>query len=241
MDSVRSAALRMRKAGYSYNEITAKLGTPKSTLSSWLRDLVLSDLAQARLQGRVRSGILNGLVKRNKMQTHLALQRTRAVREAARKTIRQLGKEDLVLIGALLYWAEGYKRPVVRGGREVTSHSISFVNADPGMIRAFLHFLIEVLEVPEKEIVLAMRLYPHINERKAGDYWLGITRLQRSNLRKTTYLISGASKLRRPFNRLPYGTLQIAVYDTEKFYRLMGLIDGVKKQFDYGIVPKLPG
>ena len=142
MDSVRSAALRMRKAGYSYNEITAKLGTPKSTLSSWLRDLVLSDLAQARLQGRVRSGILNGLVKRNKMQTHLALQRTRAVREAARKTIRQLGKEDLVLIGALLYWAEGYKRPVVRGGREVTSHSISFVNAHPPIIIPFLHFFI---------------------------------------------------------------------------------------------------
>ena len=231
----------MRMAGYSYNEIRARLGVPKATLSDWFHNLVLSDRARARLKGRVSQGTVNGLVKRNKMQTHLAQQRTRIVREVAQKRIPEIRKGDLLLIGALLYWAEGYKRPLTREGRELTAHAISFVNTDPEMIRVFLRFLVEILQVAREDVVLAMRLYPHINENKAACYWLGVTGLKPSNLRKTTFLISGASRSRRPFSRLPYGSLQVAVYDTEKFYQLMGFIDGVKKQVGCGIVPKLPG
>ena len=52
--------------------------------------------------------------------------------------------------------------------------------------------------------------------------------LKSENLRRTTNMISGASRGRRPFNRLPYGTLQVSVNSTPKFHQLMGLIEGVK-------------
>lgn len=72
MNTLRTNALKLRLDGKSYNEIHAELGVPKSTLSFWFRDLVLSDEARRRLEKRVRAGIAKGLVKRNKMQTHLA-------------------------------------------------------------------------------------------------------------------------------------------------------------------------
>lgn len=241
MNATRAIAFRMRTAGNSYNEINVKLGIPKSTLSSWFRNLVLSDDARTRLTKRVRNGTMKGLVKRNKMQTHLARQKMHSIRESARKVVPTLKKRDLLLLGALLYWAEGYKRPLVRDGKELTAHSISFVNADAEMIRAFIKFLTEILEIDKKKIVLAMRLYPHINEKEANRHWLGVTELAPSNFRKTTYLISGASKLRRPFNRLSWGTLQVSVYNTDKFHYLIGLISGVKHQFRYGRVFQLPG
>lgn len=230
MNPLRTKAFKLRIQGKSYNEISEEIGVAKSTLSLWLKDIILSEVASKRIEGRLRQGVLNGLVKRNKLQTHLARQRMHQIRETARLRIPKLSSDELLLAGALLYWAEGYKRLMVRGGRELTAHVISFVNSDPDMVRVFVRFLIEFLEVSPSEIRLCVRLYAHIGEKEASNYWSKVTGLQKSNFTKPTYLVTGASKGRRPYNRLPYGTLQVAVNSTEKFHYLMGLIEGVKKQ-----------
>ena len=227
--SNKERALRLRLKGHSYNEIERELTIPKSTLRAWLRDTVLSDMAHARLMARMKSGSLV-LIKRNKMQTHFARQRAHQIRTLAANRVHELGKKDLLLVGAVLYWAEGYKRIKVRHGREITSHAISFVNSDADMIRTFTRFLIEILHIERSNIRLIMRLYPHINEREAKRYWMDVTGLRETNFWKSTSLITGASKGIRPFNRLPHGTLQISVNSTPKFYELIGLLDGVKGQ-----------
>ena len=241
MNSNKAAAYKLRVAGHSYNEISAKLGTPKSTLNGWFKGLVLSDVAQARLQGRVRQGTLNSFVKRNKLQTHIARQRVLQIRREFKKLVPKLTKKDLLLAGAILYWAEGYKRPLVRYGREITSHSISFVNSDPEMVKVFILFLTTVLHVPLENLRLSMRLYAHINEQDSMRYWRAIAGVPESCFRKTTYLVSGASKRKRPYTRLPHGTLQVAVYSTEKFSQLMGLLEGVKERLTYDKVSQLLG
>lgn len=226
----REKALQLRLRGRSYNEIAQVLPVPKSTLRSWLGRIVLSDAAQRRLSERMKSGSVV-LIRRNKMQTHLARQRAQRIRASAARRISNAPEDAISLIGALLYWAEGYKRPMMRSGREVTAHSISFLNSDAGMARLFVKFLQGGLGIDPREIVLAMRLYPHINENTAREYWMQATGLSKSNFRRSTYLVSSASKRKRPFNRLPYGTLQVAVYRTDKFYELMGMVDGVKRMF----------
>lgn len=227
MNTVRDAAFRLRLAGHSYNEIQATLGVPKSTLSGWFKNMVLSDVAQIRLASRSRLGSAT-LIKRNKMQTHKAEQRAREMHALAKEKIPKLTKRDLLIMGAVLYWAEGYKRLHVRDGKERMSHTISFVNSDPVMIKTFLRFLQEVLGVSTNEIHLTMRLYPHINEESAREYWMKVTGISFSRFHRTTNMVSIASKGKRPYNRLPYGTLQVAVYDTAKFHYLLGLIEGVQ-------------
>ena len=227
--SIRERALKLRIQGKSYNEIYKELLIPKSTLRSWFSHTVLSDKARQRLSGRIKAGS-RVLIRRNKMQTHIARQRMHDIRRTAAKRVPRLDKRDLLLSGALLYWAEGYKRPRLRDGNEITAHTISFVNADSDMIRIFISFLKLILGVEQKNIRATMRLYAHINEQHALSYWTSITGLPNEAFRKTTFLISGASKLQRPYNRLPYGTLQIEVQRTDKFNELMGLIQGVKDQ-----------
>lgn len=229
MKEVHLKALKLRKQGKSYNEITATLGVPKSTLSGWLRDVTLSEGAQQRLQSRVRKGIYNGLIRRNKLQTKHAQERAKEVRRKSAALIQPLSDNELRLVGAALYWGEGYKKPQVRYGRELTSHQISFLNADPAMVKVFIRFLFEILKIPAAEIRLTMRLYDHINEKTARKYWIDVTGLAEKNFQQTTYLVSGASKRKRPSDSLPYGTLQVAVYSTEKFHEIMGMIDGLKK------------
>ena len=223
----RDKAFQLRILGYSYNEIRAKLGTPKSTLRTWFADIVLSDKANNRLKTRIREGSYKGLLKRSKMQTHLARQRAAKFREEGEKRISKLSSDDLLIIGTTLYWAEGYKRLQRRFGRELTAHAISFLNSDPEAIRIFVKFLTDILQVPAQKIRLCMRLYPHINETEAKRYWLKITDLSADCFRKSTFLVTGASKGKRPFNRLPYGTMQVYVNDTNKFHYLLGLINGL--------------
>ena len=108
MDIVRAKALKARIAGKSYNEIQKEFGVPKSTLSGWFKHMVLSEIARVRLASRTRLGSA-ALIKRNKMQTHKAEQRAREIRASAKEIIPTLTKRDVLIIGAVLYWAEGYK------------------------------------------------------------------------------------------------------------------------------------
>jgi hypothetical protein len=174
------------------------------------------------------------------MQTHKAEQRAHAIRSAGREEIPVLTKRDLQIIGAVLYWAEGYKRLKIKDGRELMNHTISFVNADPMMVRVFVRFLQEVLQVSPGDIHLTMRLYAHINEGAARAHWIKATGLIDPHFQNTTHMVSIASKGKRPYNRLLYGTLQVAVYDTAKFHRLMGMIEGVEEKTLRAKLPLLP-
>lgn len=241
MNTVRAKALRARIAGKSYNEIQKELNVPKSTLSGWLKHVVLSDKARERLDSRMRSEGSKKLIVLNKLQTHKAEQRARETHAFAKKKIPTLTKRDLLIIGTVLYWAEGYKRLKVKDGKERMDHTISFVNSDAEMISVFVRFLRGVLDVPPERIRLSMRLYAHINENEARTYWMRATGLTKERFFKSTYLVSGASKGTRPYNRLPWGTLQVEVCDTAKFHYLIGMIGGVKEKLSHGRIAELLG
>jgi hypothetical protein len=221
-------AVAWRREGKSYNEIQKRFGIPKSTLSGWLRDIPLSQKAIERLKSRVAEGTLNGLVKRNRLQTVLAQKRAAEIRKKAAVEIKNLGLNDRYLAGIVMYWAEGYKRIKTRAGKEVTNHPISFTNSDPLMIRIFVDFLKIEMGIPTEKIKAHIRLFSHIDPDAAIKHWSSKSGLPPQNFLKSSVVVSGASKRIRPFDRLPFGTVQIVVADTPQFYRLMGWLDGVK-------------
>ena len=224
----KSEAMKLRLKGLSYNEITTKLGVPKSTLSGWFSGMELSEHASKRLQNRVRQGTLNGLIKRNKAQTHEARKRARKIHQEAANSIEKLSKHELLLVGAALYWGEGYKKPVVKDGKERTHHMIGFTNSDPSMVLIFIRFLKEILEVPGEKISINIRLFPHQNQKEALRFWSEITGVPIHQFQKPVYVISKSSQGKRPYNQLPNGTIQVRVNDTKKFHTIMGFIEGIK-------------
>lgn len=229
MNHLKEKITSLRLKGYSYGEINKIFGVSKSTLSLLLRDLILPPKAVKRLKSKISQSVYNGLIKRNKLQTIQAQERTKEIRTKASKQIRILNKNDLNIIGIALYWAEGYKRPKTRNGREITSHSISFTNSDPEMIAVFVHFIRVIMKIPDENIKAHIRLHPHIKNTTALNFWSKITGLSKENFMRSTCVISRASLGKRPFNRLPFGTIQITIARTNEFYRLMGWLDGIRK------------
>ena len=137
------------------------IGVPKSTLSDWFSNLEISDKARMKIEDRARGISLRNLIKRNKAQTHIARRRKMKVMHESRKEVAELSKSELLIVGASLYWAEGYKKAIAKDGVKRTYHPVSFANSDPEMVKLFMRFLREVCEVPEERIRLSMRIYQH--------------------------------------------------------------------------------
>lgn len=229
MRSDKEKALKLRLSGKSYNEINKLLSVPKSTLSGWFSNLELSDEAKKKIFKRTRRKSFEGLLKRNKNQRTLAIKRKISIQSESAKEIRNINKDNLLILGAALYWAEGYKRPIVKNGRELTHHPVSLTNSDPDLIRIYLRFLREVCDVPEDRISADIRIFEHQNPNNLINYWRKITGIKKEKFGKVYYGVSKSSLGKRPFNRLQYGTIQIRVNDTKLFHRIMGLIEGIKK------------
>ncbi len=228
MDTLYKKALTLRQEGKSYGEISNITNIPKSTLSSWLHNIVLSKESQDRINKRAHKVSLDKLIKRNKQQTIFAQKSAKDIRESAAKTIKRISYNDLLIVGVSLYWAEGYKRLKIKNGKEITSHIIGFTNSDPDMVLTFITFLKRILKVPEEKIFVEMRLFSHMDSKEAVNYWKDITGLAESQFKKPTYPVSIAGKGKRPKDRLPYGTVRVIVSDTKLFHKLLGLIEGLK-------------
>ena len=229
MRNDKQKALKLRLTGKSYGEIQTILKVPKSTLSGWFFNLALSGSIRDKIEKRGRKKSIAALISHNKQQTPLAVARARETRQNAASAIKDLSKNELLVLGIALYWAEGYKRPIVRNGREATYHVVSLTNSDPFLVKTFLKFLREYCEVAEQKIKASIRIFQHQNEQFLLRYWQQQTRIPFQNFKKTYYGISKSSLGKRPFNRLPYGTIQIVVADTQLFHRIMGYIEGLKK------------
>lgn len=229
MRNDKDAALKLRLNGKSYSEICSALGIPKSTLSGWFSDVVLSETAQKRITERSQKKSLDGLIKRNKNQTKLAWERARQIQNSASKEIDSLSKTDLLIVAAALYWAEGYKKLLVRKGKEVTHHPVSLTNSDPVLIKMFLRFLREYCKVPEEKIRADLRIFPNQNGKYIQEFWEKETGILPCNFGKIYTGISKSSQSKRPYNRLPIGVIQIRVSDTKLFHRIIGYIEGLKK------------
>lgn len=172
----------MRLAGRSYPEISSSLGIPKSTLSYWLNKLPISDRLRKRIKNRGRAKSTTALIRRNKAQTISAVLRSSQIKAEAKRDISSISKNELLLVGTALYWAEGYKRPKLRNGRPVTYHPVSLTNSDPKLINIFLLFLRQTCRVSENQIRASIRYFSHQDPEKILRFWSKSTNIPREIL-----------------------------------------------------------
>jgi hypothetical protein len=217
-------ALALRKKGFSYNEISKKLEIPKSTLSYWLSDVVISQEAKSRIASRVFAGSVKGLIERNKNQTALAKERAEVIRETAKKEVRNLMKSKLFLVGISLYWAEGYKK----GAYGSKWKAVDFANSDPELVKIMMNFFRKICKVENEKIKVQLIVHKNIIINEAVSYWAKLTKLPISQFMKTCCAVSSASKGKRNKNSLMHGTVHIRINDVKLFFRIIGWIDGLK-------------
>jgi len=205
---VREKARDMRRAGFSLSEIATQLFVSKGSVSSWVRDIHLSDEQAARLKAKQKNwGGKNSGARQNQDQ---AREQRRAYQEAGREHAR--AGSVLHLTGCMLYWAEGAK----------SRNGIYFANSDPQMMLLFMRFLREELYVVDGQIKLLIHCHTNNPDeiQRIERFWLEILELPRSSLSKTSYKQGSATRK----NILANGVCSIRVYSTELTHHIYGAI-----------------
>lgn len=212
----------MRLQGKTYGEIRSLLGVPKSTQSSWFKQLTLSGNASTILK-RKQGDNLKFFKQFNKARTVFIKDENEAVRKTYRAKVGKLSDRELMLVSAALYWAEGQK---VFNNKRGGYPYLCFSNSDPQMLLLFLEFLERLLSVSRKEVRCEVHIQPNLSGAKSLAYWHRTIGIPINRLR-VYKVISRSSNQKRPKNILPYGTVHIRVNGRRKFFKVKGIIDGL--------------
>jgi transcriptional regulator with XRE-family HTH domain len=211
----RERARRLRREeGRSVKELAALLGVSRSSISLWVRDIVLTEEQHKALRWR-----MGGRIDGSRANAVRALERRRG-EQAAGKDVARLG-DVTHAAGCMLFWAEGARE----------RNAIKFTNSDPAMVRFFLSFLRRCLAVPDDRVTVTCNLFAdHIErQREIEDFWLAELGLTRVNLRKSTVNHYSKYSQKKRRNKLPYGTCRLAVYDTRLAQHLYGAIQEIRR------------
>lgn len=222
----KEAAISLRKSGKSYSDIKKIFNIKsKGTLSLWFKNLKLTKKENEKLFKNVELAKTRGLLKFNKNRTEKILKENEIFFKEASNLINPISKNELFLVGISLYWGEGTKS-------ERHGPSVTFSNSDPLMVAMFMRFVREILNVKEEKIRSGIQIHPNISESKAREFWAKVTKLPEERF-YITKQISRVSKLKRPINFLPFGTIAIRVNNRQLFYKMRGYISGLAKQSNY--------
>lgn len=221
MNKNKNIAIRLRKQGKSYNQLVKILGTPKSTLSLWLRNIEMSPTVRKKFWDDVRERQAKNIANFNRKLAEKARKRAQEIQENASKMIGHLSKKDFLLIGTALYWGEGFKK---------TRWVLAFSNSDPLMIKFMMKFFIDVCDIPKEKIKATVQTHPNITPRNAVNYWSEISGVPKYQFQKTYTRLTPSSKQKRARNTLPYGTLRLSVYDYKITNTVKGWIQGIAEK-----------
>lgn len=206
-------AIKLRLNGRSLNEISQELGVAKSSVSIWVRNI---ELTESQVEYLKKKSFYREAVEKRRSSRLLNEQAKRdAVVITARKSINQISKTQLWLIGVMLYWAEGGK----------TQRMVRFSNGDPEMIKIMMTFFRRVCAVPESKFRGYIHIHPHLNYRDAEQYWSSVSGIPLSQFYKTYRKPNKSSQDKK--DSLPQGTFDIYIQNSELFLKIVGWAQGI--------------
>lgn len=218
---LRIKAREMRSRGGSVGLIAKKLGVSKSTVSLWVRDIILSVEQMERLkQGSIKGGEL-GRLKGSLMQKHRRLDMIEKMNEFGRKRFKSISDSEFFVAGIALYWGEGSKK----------KREFYICNSDPNLVRFMILWLKRFFGVGIDRLKAVVGINEIHRERDeiVKKYWSQITGIPLSQFRRTSFKKSKVHKVYENFND-HYGTLAVHILKgCDFYYKMLGLITGLSE------------
>lgn len=171
----KEAAIRLRKKGKTFNEITAELKVAKSSVSLWVRNIDLPIKAQERIASLQTAGQKAA----QKSKTETTKRNLLRIRQESIDIIKDisLDKSMALITCSLLYWCEGSK-----------SHNdttFTFTNSDPVLVQAFVALMRRAFVLDERKFRVRMHLHEYHSEQLQQKFWSKITGIPSQQFRKT--------------------------------------------------------
>ena len=166
---LRKKARELRKKGISVNKIADELNVSKSTVSIWVRDIILTVEQLEKLRQNSIIGREKGRLKGSLTQKHKVLQKFEVSKRQGIKAVGDLTRRELLFVGLALYWAEGAKK----------NRNVRFCNSDPALIDLMLKWLKDCFGIKKDRLAVKVGIniiHKH-REKDVKEYWSKITRV----------------------------------------------------------------
>ena len=201
----------LRRLGLTYGEIRGLIPVPKSTLSSWCREIRLTEAQVEEIRIRTSPGSRAGIPVNTQWKRRREIAR---MRTEARGFARARLDDPFFIAGVVLYWGEGSK----------THGHLSVANADPRALRLFIAW-VRGFHEPAADFVLKINLHAGNNEPKARAFWRKATGLPDVDFYRTFVKPEGTGHRK---NHLPFGVCQVRVRKCTNYWiRTMEWVDTV--------------
>lgn len=178
--TLKPKAVRLRKAGKTYGEIKKILGEPisKSTLSHWLRDLVLTETQQKKLERKVALKIKKSQVKAWAVSKKKRKEYLQSLVTRNKYLLPLIRQQDIARIAlAMLYLGEGAKWPSHPG--------LHLGSSDPEIIRIYIKLLWKCYGVSGEDLRARISYRADQNLSKLTAFWSRITNIPKNHFYKT--------------------------------------------------------
>ncbi|MFC1808270.1 hypothetical protein ACFL0T_07915 [Candidatus Omnitrophota bacterium] len=214
----RKEARQLRKKGFSVREIAVKIECSKSSISQWVRGVDLTTQQIERLKSNQDKGRARAAQHPNSPKHKWARIRNQIIDKSAKDIPGSFSEFNLKVLGAALYWAEGYN---------ASQNIFAFSNSNPDMIKIIMQFLRKICKVPKHKIKGRLNIHPHLDIAKAEKFWANVTGIPRSSFNKSVLAVSKSSKQKK--DTLPLGTFNVIICDVLLVSRVKGWIKGLSQ------------
>lgn len=219
--SVKDRVRYLRQKGLSLGQIFQDTDVPRTTIRTWIRDIILSKDQIEALKNRVQKALQKGRIRSQRIQKEKRLKNEKKLMESGINEIGQLSPRDFLIAGVSLYWAEGFKNK--------HEHRLGFCNSDPNMIKFYVHWLEKHLDISRNQFVARLTLnYLYkgkVNEMQ--NFWAETIGVSLSQFTKPFFQ---TSKWKKQYNTSNYhGVLRIHVKESlDRLLKMKGWIEGLK-------------
>ncbi len=167
-------AIKLRKNGLSFNQISKQLKIPKSTLYYWISKIKPPNNHHTAIKKNWIKNIqpLGALANKKEKDDFL-----KKIQLQATSEIKDLPNSILVQKAILcaLYWAEGSK------GR---SSSLVFTNTDPKLTLLYITLLRKCYKIPENKIWVRLHLHHYHDSAKTIHFWSKLLKIPKKQFMK---------------------------------------------------------
>lgn len=225
-------ARKLRKSGLSIKNIAKSLDVSVGSVSTWVRDIALTKAQFEVLEAHSRDPHYGNRLKYINKVKRETNRRTNKLEKEGVKDVGRLSKRELFLVGAALYWGEGFKK----------DSQVGLANSDPTVIKLFLRWLYECFDYKADDII--PRLTLNVSHRDRIDeitrFWAEAVDIPIDSFRKPFFQNFKWKKIYENPNNY-HGVLRIKVRRSRDFLRkILGYIEGLRLQANYAKIANMP-
>lgn len=219
--SLKFQVCSLRKQGKTFRQISDTLGIALSTVHLWSKEIHLTQEQKEAINRQHLLVMQGGRVRAQKAKRLIRQINELKIMKSEVSKVGTLSKRELYLLGAGLYWAEGFKK----------DRRLGFANSDPHMIKLILKWMIDIVGIDKKDIRFRVGINQSHKYRidEITEYWVNTTGFssqcfQKPYLQKTTW------RKKYPNSASYYGVLRIRANKHRNSYvQILGMIEGLRR------------